>query len=109
MSKSITEKLITRTIKACVVSLTVFDTVNATISHPSRVMDISFTKLSNDARLNEVRKAYETATEKIVGVDISGTTEQKYACTIAQYMSVAHKVTKEEEEELEKEGEEGDE
>lgn len=108
MSKSITEKLITRTVKACVVSLTVFDVVNATISHPSRIMDISFNKLSNEAKLNEVRKAYETATEKIVGVDISGTTEQKYACTLAQFMSVAHKVTKEEEE-LEKEGEEGDE
>ena len=102
--KNANEKLITRTIKAATISLTVFDLETSGLIHPSRTVDFSVTKMTKDERLTYARKAFETSTQKIVDVEISGTIEKKYACTIEQFLSVANVMTKEEEEE-EKEGE----
>ena len=97
--KNANEKLITRTIKAATISITAFDTETMTLVHPSRIVDFSVTKMTPNQRLEYARKCFETSTLKIVAVDVSGTTEKKYACTIEQFLSVAHVMTKEEEEE----------
>ena len=97
--KNVNEKLITRTIKACTLSLTAFDLVAGGMFHPSVNVDFSVSKMTANERLTYARKCFETDTVKIIDTVISGTIEKKYACTIEDFLKVAHIMTKEEEEE----------
>lgn len=81
--------LITRTMKACLVSIAYYDFNTGGIEHDTIVADSGFDKLDSDKQLTIIRKQYETDSKKVVQVGKIDFNEQLRGVTVEKFIKNA--------------------
>lgn len=81
--------LITRTIKACLVSIAYYDFETGGIEHDTIVADNGFDKLDSEKQLSVIRKQYETPTKKVVQIGAIDFNEQLRGVTVEKFIKNA--------------------
>ena len=81
--------LITRTMKACLVSIGYYDFETGGIEHGTIVADNGFDKLDSEKQLSVIRKQYETPTKKVVQIGAIDFNEQLRGVTVEKFIKNA--------------------
>ena len=81
--------LITRTMKACLVSIAYYDFETGGIEHDTIVAENGFDKLDSEKKLTVIRKQYETPTKKVVQIGAIDFNEQLRGVTVEKFIKNA--------------------
>lgn len=81
--------LITRTMKACLVSIAYYDFNTGGIEHDTITADAGFDKLDAEKQLSVVRKMYETDSKKVVQIGAIDFNEQLRGVTVEKFIKNA--------------------
>ena len=106
MSKTIKERLITRTITSTVCNVMYVDLDSMEVKSERMNVSGDFTKISEQEQLEYGRAIVEKGNKRVIMVKAVKLEQKKYAISETDFLKYAHEMTKEEEsEETESDGE----